>query len=154
MFRACALGLILTLVSAVHGPVVLASGPCKSPPFDPMMEVATAEMALSMDAWGKKALRRDKRGKTCADIQEVVDILLVRWLQAHPEIHVKLNGTETEWLLSKDGAFLLRIKSEAWAACRARRRWFRPSWGRRPSCSRAEAKRRDFVRDTGGCWGS
>lgn len=130
-----------------------ASGPCDAPPFDPMAEVASSDEALLMDQWAKRALRRDKKGRTCADIQEVVDILIVRWLQAHPEIHVALNGTETAWLTGKEGAFLLRIKSEAWAAFKARRRLFRPCWGRDPESDRSQAKQRDFVSKTGLNWG-
>ena len=75
------------------------TGPCDAPPYDPLVEVASADMALSMDRWALRALRRDLRGRTCEDVQEVVDILIVRWLQAHPEIHIELNGTETEWLM-------------------------------------------------------
>ena len=44
--------------------------------------------------------------------QEVVDVLLVRWLQAHPDIRW-LSMAETEWMLRTDGAFYLRIKAEA-----------------------------------------
>ena len=53
-----------------------------------------------------------------------MDVLLVRWLQAHPDIRVAFNGTETEWMLRTEGAFLLRIKAEAWAAHVGARRGF------------------------------
>ena len=118
-----------------------------------MVAVASAADALAMDRWAIRALRRDRRGRTCPSRQEAVDVLLVRWLQAHPDIQVAFNGTETEWMLRTEGAFLLRIKAEAWAAHVGRRSWFRRSWGRRPTDAKAASRRRDFVRDTGESWG-
>ena len=133
--------------------VAFAKGPCDPPPFDPMVSVATAQEALAMDRWAIRTLRRDRRGRTCPSQQEAVDVLLVRWLQAHPDIKVAFNGTETEWMLRTEGAFLLRIKAEAWAAHVGRRTWFRRSWGRRPSDAKSASRRRDFVRATGESWG-
>ena len=130
-----------------------AGGPCDAPPYDPLVEVTSAEAAMQMDRWAILALRRDYRGRTCDEVQEVVDILLVRWLQAHPEIHIDLNGTETEWLMRTEGVFLLRIKAEALAECKGRRRWFPRSWGRHPDDRTSQAKREDFVRRTGERWG-
>ena len=129
------------------------SGPCDPPPYDPLAEVASAEDALSMDRWAIRALRRDRKGKTCAEWQETVDILIVRWLQAHPEIVVAFNGTETEWMFRTEGAFLRRIKAEAWAAHVGRRAWFRRSWGRHPEDGAALRRKRDFVATVGDNWG-
>lgn len=118
-----------------------------------MEALASAEDALAMDRWAIRALRRDRKGKTCAEQQEVVDVLIVRWLQAHPDIHVSFNGTEVEWLLRSDGAFLQRIKAEAWATHVGRRAWFRRSWGRHPECTKSELRRRAFVAEVGEHWG-
>ena len=128
--------------------------PCDEPPYDPMVAVASPEAALGMDRWAVRALRRDLRGRTCGAQQEVVDILLVRWLQAHPEIHVELNAVETGWLMNTDGAFLLRLKAEAWAECKGRRAWFPRSWGRHPQDREKGGGKRDaFVRRVGEKWG-
>ncbi len=127
--------------------------PCDEPPYDPLVIVASPEAALEMDRWAIRALRRDFHGRTCPDQQEVVDVLLVRWLQAHPEIHIELNGTETGWLMSMEGAFLLRLKAEAWAECKGRRRLFPRSWGRHPEDRSKGNKRDDFVSRVGDRWG-
>ena len=144
--------LLLCLFGGVQASA-LAHGPCDAPPFDPLVVVASAEDALAMDRWAIRALRRDRKGKTCAAQQEAVDVLLVRWLQAHPDIRVSFNGTEVEWLLKTDGAFLQRIKAEAWAAHVGRRAWFPRSWGRHPDCAKSERRRRAFVADVGTHWG-
>ncbi len=136
------------LVAGAMGP-----WPCDAPPYDPMVEVASPEAALEMDRWAVRALRRDLHGRTCADQQEVVDILLVRWLQAHPEIHIELNGAETGWLMNTEGAFLLRLKAEAWAECKGRRAWFPRSWGRLSEDRQRRNKRDAFVRRAGEKWG-
>jgi len=146
------LALLISLMAA-HPLTSLGSGPCDPPPFDPLVEVASADEALAMDRWARKALRRDLKGKTCSEVQEVVDILVIRWLQAHPEIHVDLNGTETQWLMQNEGAFLLRIKAEAWAACIERRRFFRPKWARKSDSHGSALQRRNFVESTGSKWG-
>lgn len=130
------------------------TGPCDAPPYDPLVEVASSDMALSMDRWALKALRRDYRGRTCEDVQEVVDILIVRWLQAHPDIHIELNGTETEWLMRNEGAFLLRVKAEAWAEIKGRRSWFPRSWGRQLDNRAAQLRRKAFVQRAGERWGT
>lgn len=127
--------------------------PCDQPPYDPMVVVASPEAALAMDRWAVRALRRDLRGRTCVDQQEVVDILLVRWLQAHPEIQIELNGTETESLMNIEGAFLLRLKAEAWAECKGRRALFPRSWGSRSEDRQQGSKRDAFVRRVGEKWG-
>lgn len=129
------------------------TGPCDAPPFDPLVEVASPEIAVSMDRWALRALRRDFRGRTCRDVQEVVDILIVRWLQAHPDIHIELNGTETEWLMRTEGAFLLRLKAEAWAECKGRRNWFPRSWGGEADNREANMRRKAFVQRAGERWG-
>ena len=144
---------LLLLVAFLSADGVKAGGPCDTPPYDPLVVVTSAEAAMEMDRWALRALRRDHRGRTCDEVQEVVDILLVRWLQAHPEIHIDLNGTETEWLMRTEGAFLLRIKAEALAECKGRRRWFPRSWGRHPEDGPSQAKREDFVRRAGERWG-
>ena len=129
------------------------TGPCDAPPYDPLVEVASPDMALSMDRWALKALRRDYRGRTCEDVQEVVDILIVRWLQAHPDIHIELNGTETEWLMRTEGAFLLRVKAEAWAEIKGLRSWLPRSWGRQLDNRAAQKRRKAFVQRAGERWG-
>lgn len=142
------LGAWLPLAADSKGPWT-----CDQPPYDPMVVVASPEAALGMDRWATRALRRDFHGRTCADHQEVVDILLVRWLQAHPEIHVELNGTETERLMNTEGAFLLRVKAEAWAECKGRRALFPRSWGRHPKARQQRSKRDAFVRRASEKWG-
>ena len=144
----CCVGPGSPLVAGAMGP-----WPCEEPPYDPMVVVASPEAALEMDRWAVRALRRDLHGRTCADQQEVVDILLVRWLQAHPEIHIELNGVETGWLMDTDGAFLLRLKAEAWAECKGRRAWFPRAWGRHPEDRQKGSKRDAFVRRAGEKWG-
>jgi hypothetical protein len=132
---------------------VQAGGPCDAPPYDPLEEVTSAEAAMQMDHWAMRALRRDYRGRTCDEVQEVVDILIVRWLQAHPEIQIDLNGTEADWLMRTEGALLLRIKAEALAECKGRRRWFPRSWGGHPDDRSSQVRREDFVRRAGEGWG-
>ncbi len=153
MQKAAALHGLLILVGFLFADGVSAGGPCDAPPYDPLVEVTSAEAAMQMDRWAIRTLRRDYRGQTCDEVQEVVDILLVRWLQAHPEIYIDLNGTETEWLMRTEGAFLLRIKAEALAECKGRRRWFPRSWGRHQDDPSSQAKREDFVRRAGERWG-
>lgn len=145
--------LALGLAGEVGAILPQGTGPCDAPPYDPLVEVASPDMALSMDRWALQALRRDLRGRTCEDVQEVVDILIVRWLQAHPEIHIELNGTETEWLMRTEGAFLLRVKAEAWAEIKGRRSWFPRSWGRQPDNRAAQMRRKAFVQRAGERWG-
>jgi len=106
------------------------SGPCDPPPYDPLVPVESGEAALAMDAWARKALRRDLRGGTCPEQQEVVDILLVRWLQAHPEIIIAFEQEESADLLAVPSDFLNRLKAEAWAALKGRRGLFPRAWGR------------------------
>ena len=127
--------------------------PCDDPPYDPMVEVSSPEAALAMDSWAVRALRRDFHGRTCKEQQEVIDILIVRWLQAHPEIHVEFNGFEADWLMSREGAFLLRIKAEALAECKGRRVLFPRSWGRHPENQSNGLKRDAFIRRVGERWG-
>ena len=126
-----------------------ASGPCDPPPYDPLVPVSTAEAALSMDAWASKALRRDVRGGTCEAQREVVNILLVRWLQAHPEIVISFEGEEAAEWLSESDEFLIRVKAEAWAELKALRRWFPRAW-RKDSAEafKAGARREAFVQRT------
>jgi len=143
----------LVVPCSIRGARPIPVGPCDAPPYDPLVEVGSPEAALEMDRWAVRALRRDFRGRTCADVQEAVDILIVRWLQAHPEIHIELNGTETEWLMRTEGAFLLRIKAEAWTECKGRRTWFPRSWGRHPEDRGSRARREAFLRRAGERWG-
>jgi len=153
MFRACLLFLLALGFAGEAGAILpQGTGPCDAPPYDPLVEVASPDMALSMDRWALRALRRDFRGRTCEDVQEVVDILIVRWLQAHPHIHIELNGTETEWLMRTEGAFLLRVKAEAWAEIKGRRSVFPRSW-RRPDNRAAQMRREAFVQRAGERWG-
>ena len=116
----------------------LASGPCDPPPYDPLVPVSTAEAAVSMDAWASKALRKDVRGRTCEAQREVVNILLVRWLQAHPEIVISFEGEEAAEWLSESDEFLIRVKAEAWAELKALRRWFPRAW-RKDSAEASQA---------------
>jgi len=154
MRRACLSVLLALGLACEAGPILpQGTGPCDAPPYDPLVEVASPDMALSMDRWALRALRRDFRGRTCEDVQEVVDILIVRWLQAHPDIHIELNGTETEWLMRTEGAFLLRVKAEAWAEIKGRRSWFPRSWGRQQDDRAAQARRKAFVQRAGERWG-
>lgn len=146
-------GLGVLCVCVALSPSARAQRGCAPPPYDPLVAVATPEAALSMDGWAIRALRRDRKGKTCPAQQEVVDVLLVRWLQAHPDIRVAFNGTETDWMLRTEGAFLLRIKAEAWAAHVGRRAWFPRSWGRHPEDAALDRRRRQFVAETGERWG-
>ena len=146
-------GVVVFCVAAAVSLNARAQGRCDPPPYDPLVAVSTAEAALSMDDWAIRALRRDRKGKTCPEQQEVVDVLLVRWLQAHPDIRVAFNGTETDWMLRTEGAFLLRIKAEAWAAHVGRRPWFPRSWGRHPEDAALDRRRRQFVAETGERWG-
>ena len=67
--------------------------------------------------------------------------------------NIELNGTETGWLMSMEGAFLLRLKAEAWAECKGRRRLFPRSWGRHPEDRSKGNKRDDFVSRVGDRWG-
>ena len=48
-----------------------AGGPCDAPPYDPLVEVTSAEAAMQMDRWAMWALRRDYRGQTCDEVQEL-----------------------------------------------------------------------------------
>lgn len=154
--RMACLSVLLALGLAVEAEAILpqGTGPCDAPPYDPLLELASPDMALSMDRWALKALRRDFRGRTCEDVQEVVDILIVRWLQAHPDIHIELNGTETEWLMRTEGAFLLRVKAEAWAEIKGRRNWFPRSWGCQPDNRASQMRRKAFVQRAGERWGT
>ncbi len=128
-----------------------ASGPCDPPPYDPLVPVSTAEAAVSMDAWAFKALRRDVRGGTCEEQREVVNILLVRWLQAHPEIVISFKGEEAEEWLSESDEFLIRVKAEAWAELKALRRWFPRAWRKDSGeASKVRERREAFVQRTAG----
>lgn len=128
--------------------LVHAHGPCDPPPYSPLEPVATAQAALDMDRWAVKALRRDIKGRTCADVQELVDILLVRWLQAHPEITIALEGKKANALLQRPDQFLQRLKAEAWVASKGRRKWFPRRWGRKPHDPAAAARRLDLLEET------
>lgn len=121
-------GLMMAFCLAL-GVNLMASGPCDPPPFDPLVPLRTAEQALEMDAWARKALRRDVKGKTCPEQQEVVNVLLVRWLQAHPEIHIAFQGVDAAGWLDRPDEFLLRLKTSAWTELQGRRSWFPRSWG-------------------------
>ena len=94
--RRLALGLLFIGCGATWS---MAGGPCDPPPFDPLVPVSSVEQVRKMDRWAVKALRRDVRGRTCPGVREVVDILLVRWLQAHPDIHIAFDGAEAQDLL-------------------------------------------------------
>jgi len=121
-----------------------ASGPCDPPPYDPLVPLRTAEEALEMNHWARKALRRDVKGKTCTEHQETVDVLLVRWLQAHPEIHIAFQGVEAARWLDRSDEFLLRLKARAWTELQGRRRWFPRSWGgSADSLSPKQSRRKD-----------
>ena len=141
-------GVGLTLAFSAQG-----GGPCDAPPYDPLVPVATQEDARAMDRWARRALRRDFKGRTCPAVQEAVDVLLVRWLQAHPDIHVEFNGTEADILLGDGDAFLRRLKAEVWAERKGRRTWFPKRWGRKPDEGRAQVERKAFVRETMDRWG-
>ena len=81
------------------------------PPFDPLQPVATVEAAFEMDSWARKALRRDVKGKTCQEVQEAVDVLLVRWLQAHPDIVIAFEGREAQGWLQNPEEFMEHVKA-------------------------------------------
>ena len=144
---ACRLVLVL---GAVHffSVSVRAHGPCDPPPYSPLEPVASGQAALDMDRWAVKTLRRDIKGRTCADVQELVDILLVRWLQAHPEITIALEGKKANALLQRPDQFLNRLKAEAWVASKGRRNWFPRRWGRKPLDPAAEVRRQALLEET------
>lgn len=125
-----------------------AHGPCDPPPYSPLEPVASGQAALDMDRWAVKTLRRDIKGRTCADVQELVDILLVRWLQAHPEITIALEGKKANALLQRPDQFLHRLKAEAWVASKGRRNWFPRRWGRKPHDPVAEVRRLALLEET------
>jgi hypothetical protein len=129
-FNAQFLGAVLSLISMG---AVQASGPCDMPPYDPLQPVATADAALEMDQWARKALRRDAKGKTCAAVQEVVDVLLVRWLQAHPDIVIAFEGHDAENWLQNPAEFMVHVKAEAWVETKGHRALFPRRWGKKPS---------------------
>lgn len=116
------------LVCVVDG--AAGKGPCDAPPYDPMLPVSSAEQARNMDGWALKALRRDARGGTCEEIREVVDILIVRWLQAHPDLIVAFEGEEAVSWLEDPEVFLARIKTEALVIAKGRRALLPRGWGR------------------------
>ncbi len=125
-----------------------AGGPCDPPPFDPLSPVATAEAAVEMDSWAIRALRRDVRGRTCTEVQEVVDILLVRWLQAHPNIVIAFEGAKERRWLGDSAEFMHHLKAEAWAEVKAQRTWFPRRWGKKPASPEAQRRRAAFVSRT------
>lgn len=122
-----------------------ASGPCDMPPYDPLQPVATAEAALEMDHWARKALRRDVKGKTCQGVQEVVDVLLIRWLQAHPDIVIDFEGRDAEAWLQNPVEFMHQVKAEAWVEVKGRRRMFPRRWGNAPVDPRAAERRKRLL---------
>lgn len=119
--------LMMASCSGIH---LGAKGPCDMPPYDPMLPVSSAEQARSMDRWAMKALRRDVRGRTCEEVREVVDILLVRWLQAHPDMIVAFGGQEAEAWMGDARVFLARIKAEALTVAKGQRPWWPRRWGK------------------------
>lgn len=150
--RGC-LAALMTGACLMATDVVRGGGPCDAPPYDPLVPVETQDDARAMDRWVRRALRRDFKGRTCPAVQEAVDVLLVRWLQAHPDIHVEFNGTEADFLLGEGDAFLRRLKAEAWAACKGRRGWFPKRWGRKPDEARSTLERKAFVQEAMDHWG-
>lgn len=126
----------------------MAGGPCDPPPFDPLIPVSSVEQVRRMDRWALKALRREVRGRTCPDVQEVVDILLVRWLQAHPDINIAFDGVEAQELLQASDQFLRRIKAEAWAETKGQRGCLPRSWGRDVASVRSSERRAALVSRT------
>jgi hypothetical protein len=98
-----------------------------------------------MDRWAEKALRREVHGRTCDEIQEVVDILLVRWLQAHPDIRVAFEGKEASGWMDAPDEFLCHIKAEAWAEFKGQRRCFPRGWGKAEPTRGALDRRAAFV---------
>ncbi|MDA9864102.1 hypothetical protein N9C70_03440 [Flavobacteriales bacterium] len=122
-----------------------AGGPCDMPPYDPLQPVATPEAALEMDRWARKALRRDAKGKTCYKVQEVVDVLLVRWLQAHPDIVIAFDGSDADEWLQHPAEFMHHVKAEAWAEVKGRRSMFPRRWGKTPNHPRASKRRERFI---------
>ncbi len=137
--------LMFALLALSWQGMALEGGPCKPPPFDPLQSVASAEVARAMDGWAIKALRRDIKGRTCAELQELTDVLLVRWLQAHPDIRIDFEGREANRALGDSEAFLLLLKAEAWAQVKAIRKWFPRSWGQADPDERAMERRAAFV---------
>ena len=140
-------GVVLTVALISMG-FVRASGPCDVPPFDPLQPVASAEAALEMDAWARKALRRDVKGNTCPEVQEAVDVLLVRWLQAHPDIVIAFEGREAEAWLQNPAEFMDHVKAEAWSAVKGRRQVLPRRWGKSPCHHRAADRRERMVHRT------
>ena len=126
----------------------LAKGPCTPPPYDPLVEVSSAGQARSMDGWAMRALRRDVRGRTCEEVREAVDILIIRWLQAHPDIVVAFDTEEQADLLSDSRAFLARIKAEAWVHSKGTRPLLPRCWARDGCSERCAARRRAKVERT------
>jgi len=143
--RRLALGLLFIGCGATWS---MAGGPCDPPPFDPLVPVSSVEQVRRMDRWAVKALRRDVRGRTCPGVREVVDILLVRWLQAHPDIHIAFDGAEAQDLLQSSDRFLRRIKAEAWAETKGRRGCFPRSWGGEDVSVRSLERRAALVERT------
>ena len=127
---------------------VWAGGPCDMPPFDPLQPVATAEAALEMDSWARKALRRDVKGKTCQEVQEAVDVLLVRWLQAHPDIVIAFEGREAQGWLQNPEEFMEHVKAEAWAAVKGQRKLLPRRWGKAAHQPKAAERRERLVQRT------
>lgn len=145
--RACRIALLCGAVY-ISDIYALAHGPCDPPPYSPLEPVTSAQAALDMDRWAVRTLRRDIKGRTCADVQELVDILLVRWLQAHPDITIALEGKKANALLQRPDQFLDRMKAEAWVASKGRRNWFPRRWGRKPHDPAAEARRLALLEET------
>ena len=125
-----------------------AKGPCTPPPYDPLVEVSSALQARSMDDWARKALRRDVRGRTCEAVREAVDILIIRWLQAHPDIVVAFDTRKQADLLTDSQAFLARIKAEAWVHSKGTRVLLPRCWGRDGCSGRCAARRQSKVERT------
>lgn len=140
--------LMLALLALSWSGLAFGGGPCKPPPFDPLQSVASAEVARAMDGWAIKALRRDIKGRTCAELQELTDVLLVRWLQAHPDIRIDFEGREANRALGDPEAFMVLLKAEAWAQVKAIRKWFPRSWGQSDPDERATERRTVFVERT------
>lgn len=139
--------LALVLLQGATG-VAQAKGPCTPPPYDPLVEVSSALQARSMDGWARKALRRDVRGRTCEEVREVVDILIIRWLQAHPDIVVAFDTDQQADLLADSRAFLARIKAEAWVHSKGARGLLPRCWGRDGCSERCTARRQSKVERT------
>lgn len=126
-------------------------GPCSPPPYDALVELASAQAALDMDAWAKKTLRRDFRGRTCPVHQEAIDVLLVRWLQAHPVILVDIEQREMNEM--QPDAFLVRIKAEAFAEWKGIRDFFPRRWGKQPDDPTSAERRMRCLRRLERRWG-